>query len=73
MTQVHIVFRSGGLLSPIERIQGVYEDTLDANEAAAKEPLLYAKTFDVIPASRASAPETAAPAAPAVPETTPTS
>lgn len=74
MEQVHIVFKSGGLLSPAQRIQGVYEDDVDAARAAAAGPLLWMASFEVIPSSsRTAAATDARPEGAATPETTSTS
>lgn len=55
MQQVHIVFKSGGLLSPAQRIQGVFEDEIDAARAAAAGPLLWMASFEVTPSSSRTA------------------
>lgn len=55
MTKIHIVFQSGGLLQPQNRIRGVYEDEIDALRAAAAGPLLFAQTYEVTPSSSRTA------------------
>lgn len=74
MEQVHVVFQSGGILQPPDRIRGIYEDEIDAARAAAASPLLYARTYEVIPSSsRTAAGTDARPEDAATAETTATS
>lgn len=53
--QVHIVFKSGGILSGANAIQDVYEDEIDALRAGGAGPLLYVRTFEVRPSSSRTA------------------